>query len=100
MSEVMTAIERSHLITTDIEILRVHYADTLKHWWRRFSDNRERIRELYDERFCRMWEFYLLACENAFRNDDQMVFQLQFAKKLLTVPLTRDYMVDWERSHA
>ena len=100
ISEVMTAVERCNLITTDIEILRVHYADTLKHWWRRFSDNRERIRELYDERFCRMWEFYLLACENAFRNDDQMVFQLQFAKRLLTVPLTRDYMVDWERSHA
>ncbi len=99
LSEVMTAFERTHLISTDIEILRVHYADTLKHWWRRFTENRDRIRELYDERFCRMWEFYLLACENAFRNDDQMVFQLQFSKKLMTVPLTRDYMVDWERAH-
>ncbi len=100
LSEVMTAVERTHLVTTDIEILRVHYADTLKHWWRRFTENRERIRDLYDERFCRMWEFYLLACENAFRSDDQMVFQLQFSKRLMTVPLTRDYMFDWERSHA
>ncbi|MEM7124564.1 MAG: cyclopropane-fatty-acyl-phospholipid synthase family protein [Pseudomonadota bacterium] len=99
LSEVMTAFERAHLFSTDIEILRVHYADTLKHWWRRFTEHRDRIRELYDERFCRMWEFYLLACENAFRNDDQMVFQLQFSKKLMTVPLTRDYMVDWERAH-
>ena len=100
LSEVMTAVERSRLVTTDIEILRFHYADTLKHWWRRFTENRERIRELYDERFCRMWEFYLLACENAFRNDDQMVFQLQFTKHAMTVPLTRDYMFDWERNHA
>jgi cyclopropane-fatty-acyl-phospholipid synthase len=100
LSEVMTAVERSRLVSTDIEILRLHYADTLKHWWRRFTENRERIQELYDERFCRMWEFYLLACENAFRNDDQIVFQLQFSKKLTTVPLTRDYMTEWERTHA
>jgi cyclopropane-fatty-acyl-phospholipid synthase len=100
LSEVMTAVERSRLVSTDIEILRLHYADTLKHWWRRFTQNRDRIQELYDERFCRMWEFYLLACENAFRNDDQIVFQLQFSKKLTTVPLTRDYMTEWERTHA
>ena len=100
LSEVMTAVERSRLVSTDIEILRVHYADTLKHWWRRFTENRDRIQELYDERFCRMWEFYLLACENAFRHDDQIVFQLQFSKKLTTVPLTRDYMTEWERTHA
>ncbi|MBC6440326.1 MAG: class I SAM-dependent methyltransferase [Rhodospirillales bacterium] len=98
LSEVFTALERSKLISTDMEILRVHYADTLKLWHRRFQDNRDRVRDLYDDRFCRMWEFYLLGCEAAFRHDDQMVFQLQLAKRRDATPETRDYMVDWERA--
>ena len=100
LSEVFTTIEKSLLLPTDMEILKTHYAETLKHWHRRFQVNRDRIRELYDERFCRMWEFYLLGCEAAFRWDDQMVFQIQLAKNRYATPETRDYMVDWERAHA
>jgi len=100
LSEVFTALEQSRLISTDLEILKTHYAETLKQWHRRFQLNRDRIRQLYDDRFCRMWEFYLLGCEAVFRHDDQMVFQLQLARDRYATPETRDYMVDWERSHA
>ncbi len=99
LSEVFTSLERSNLFASDMEILKTHYAETLKHWHRRFSVNREAVRELYDERFCRMWEFYLLGCESTFRYDDQMVFQLQLTKDRYATPETRDYMVDWERAH-
>jgi cyclopropane-fatty-acyl-phospholipid synthase len=99
LSELMHSVERSGFITTDIEILRLHYAETLRHWERRFQANRDKVAALYDERFCRMWEIYLLACEMGFRYANLMVFQLQLTKKLGTLPLTRDYMVDWERSH-
>jgi cyclopropane-fatty-acyl-phospholipid synthase len=99
MSEVVPVVERSGLWITDIEILRLHYADTLRAWRTRFNANRERIRALYDERFCRMWEFYLAGSEMAFRHQGHMNFQMQLAKKIDAVPLTRDYMVDWERSH-
>jgi cyclopropane-fatty-acyl-phospholipid synthase len=99
LSEVMTAIEKVGLWVTDMEILRLHYAETLRHWRQRFLANRERIKQVagYDERFCRMWEFYLAACEVAFRYMNQMVFQLQIAKKQDAVPLTRDYMLDAEK---
>jgi cyclopropane-fatty-acyl-phospholipid synthase len=99
LSEVLTAIEKVGLWVTDMEILRLHYAETLRHWRQRFLANRERIKQLagYDERFCRMWEFYLAACEVAFRYMNQMVFQLQIAKKQDAVPLTRDYMLDAEK---
>ncbi len=100
ISEVMPAIERNRLIATDIEILRLHYADTLKDWLRRFLDNRDKVAALYDERFCRMWEFYLAGCEMSFRHWDQMVFQIQLAKRIDTVPLTRDYIHEWENAHA
>ena len=100
LSEVFAALERARLISTDVEILKTHYAETLKLWHRRFHDNREKVRALYDERFCRMWEFYLLGCEAAFRHDDQMVFQLQLARSRSATPETRDYMVDWERARA
>ncbi|MBN36724.1 MAG: SAM-dependent methyltransferase [Rhodospirillaceae bacterium] len=100
LSEVFTQLERSNLLATDLEILKTHYAETLKHWHCRFTVNRDKVRELYDERFCRMWEFYLLGCESVFRYDDQMVFQLQIAKNRYATPETRDYMVDWERTHA
>jgi cyclopropane-fatty-acyl-phospholipid synthase len=98
LSEVMTAVEKSRLFATDIEILRLHYAETLKHWHGRFLKHRDRIAALYDERFCRMWELYLVSCEMAFRHGGLMVFQMQLSKRLETVPLTRDYMVDWERA--
>jgi cyclopropane-fatty-acyl-phospholipid synthase len=77
---------------TDIEILRLHYAETLKEWDRRFQANRARVAELYDERFCRMWEFYLCISELAFRYRGHMVFQLQLAKRVGAAPITRDYM--------
>ncbi len=97
LSEVLVAIERSGLWVTDVEILRLHYADTLREWSRRFRANRDKVKFLYDERFCRMWEFYLAVCEAAFRNDAQVVFQIQLARRRDAVPLIRDYMVDRER---
>ena len=99
LSEVLAAIEQSGLWVTDIEVLRLHYADTLRHWRQRFLANREQIKEMagYDERFCRMWEFYLAGCEISFRYMNQMVFQIQIARRQDAVPLTRDYMVDAER---
>ena len=102
LSEVMTAIEKVGLWVTDIEILRLHYAETLRHWRQRFLANRERIKQMagYDDRFCRMWEFYLAGCESAFRYMNQMVFQIQIARRQDAVPLTRDYMVDAERGVA
>jgi cyclopropane-fatty-acyl-phospholipid synthase len=99
LSEVMEAVQAAGLWVTDIEILRLHYAETLRAWRQRFAANRERVRALYDERFCRMWDFYLTGCELSFRYGDQMVFQMQLAKEQHAVPLTRDYMVDWERAH-
>ena len=83
LSEVMTAIEKVGLWVTDIEILRLHYAETLRHWRQRFLANRERIKQMagYDDRFCRMWEFYLAGCEAAFRHMNQMVFQIQIAQR-------------------
>lgn len=100
LSEVLPAIERSGLWTTDIEILRLHYADTLKSWYERFQTHRAEAKALYDERFCRMWEFYLAACEMMFRNGDLMVFQVQLAHERDDVPLTRDYITDYEREHS
>jgi len=92
--------ERARLWITDIEILRLHYAETLRAWRRRFTEHRERIRALYDERFCRMWEMYLVGSELAFRRDTSLVFQMQLAKAVDTVPLTRDYIGEWERRHS
>lgn len=97
LSEVTTAVERERLWITDIEILRLHYAETLRHWYERFQANRDKVKALYDERFCRMWEFYLVACEMSFREMSQMVFQMQLAKDRHAVPLTRTYIDDWER---
>ncbi len=92
LSEVLPAIERSGLIVTDVEILRLHYALTLAEWRRRFVANWDRAKRLHDERFCRMWEFYLAGAEMGFRNQGLMVFQLQLAKRVDTLPLVRDYM--------
>ncbi len=98
LSEVIAAVERSGLWITDIEILRLHYAETLSQWARRFQANRERARELYDERFCRMWEFYLALSEASFRAGPMMVFQMQLSRRQDAVPLTRDYLLERENS--
>jgi cyclopropane-fatty-acyl-phospholipid synthase len=92
ISEVMPAIQRSGLVVTDVEILRLHYAETLKAWRARFLARREDVLRLYDERFFRMWEFYLAASEMAFRHRGLMVFQIQLARQQDAVPLTRDYI--------
>ena len=92
LSEVLPPIEKSGLFATDIEILRLHYAETLRNWRRRFAANRDTIASLYDERFCRMFEFYLCGSELAFRREGHMVFQIQLAHRQTAVPLTRDYI--------
>lgn len=100
LSEVLPAIERSGLMVTDVEILRLHYAETLKAWRERFMARREEAKALYDEAFCRMWEFYLAASESAFRWQKLMVFQIQLVHDQMAVPLTRDYITDDERAAA
>jgi len=92
LSEVLPCVERAGLIVADLEILRLHYAETLRCWRARFTARRAEIAELYDERFCRMWEFYLSISELAFRYRGHMVFQLQLAKRVDAAPITRDYM--------
>ena len=100
LSEVVPVIEKAGLWVTDIEILRLHYAKTLREWRRRFMNARDKVKALYDERFCRMWEFYLAGSEIAFRRQGHMNFQIQIAKRVDTLPLTRDYMAEWENAHA
>ncbi len=100
LSQVMPAIEQNRLLVTDIEVLRLHYAETLRLWHERFMANRDKVVALYDERFCRMWELYLKGCEIAFRTQDLMVFQIQLAKAKDSVPLTRDYIYEWEHGGA
>ena len=97
LSEMSTAVERSGLMTADVETLRLHYAYTLKHWYIRFQQHREHIREIMGgptlgETFCRMWEFYLSACEATFRYSDLVVYQYQLARRHGLVPITRDYL--------
>ena len=92
LSEVLPCVERAGLIVADIEILRLHYAETLRCWSERFAARRAEIAGLYDERFCRMWEFYLAISELAFRYRGHMVFQLQLTKRVDAAPITRDYM--------
>jgi cyclopropane-fatty-acyl-phospholipid synthase len=89
---VTAAIEQEGLIITDVEVLRLHYAETLKAWRERFLARRAEAVAMYDERFARMWEFYLAASEASFRHNDLVVFQLQLAKKFDTLPVTRGYM--------
>jgi cyclopropane-fatty-acyl-phospholipid synthase len=92
LSEVLPQIETSGLWVTDLEVLRLHYANTLRLWRERFLQNREAVASIYDERFCRMWEFYLAGSEMSFRYDGFMVFQLQLAREIASVPLTRSYL--------
>ncbi|MBU6475195.1 MAG: class I SAM-dependent methyltransferase [Alphaproteobacteria bacterium] len=97
LSEIAPVLEKTRLFMTDIEVLRLHYAYTLRDWHDRFQQNRAKAAALYDERFCRMWEFYLKMAEMEFLYLGTGVYQVQFAKDLHTLPLTRDYMTDWER---
>ena len=92
LSEVLPFIEQAGLWVTDLEILRLHYADTLREWRRRFQAHRAEIAELYDERFCRMWEFYLISSEAGFRWFGMMNFQIQLTRRVDALPVTRDYM--------
>jgi len=96
LSEVMPAIERAGLLVCDIEILRLHYAETLKAWRERFMARREEAVRLYDERFARMWEFYLASSEMSFRKQNLMNFQIQLSKRQGVVPMTRDYIAHEE----
>ncbi|MDW6021262.1 cyclopropane-fatty-acyl-phospholipid synthase family protein [Mesorhizobium sp. BAC0120] len=100
ISEVMPAVEKAGLMTGDIEILRLHYAETLKNWRERFMANRDKAKAIYDERFCRMWEFYLSGSEAAFRWQDMMNFQIQLTRRNDTLPMTRGYMEKCEKALA
>jgi len=97
LSEVIPHLEKENLWAADIEILRMHYALTLAEWHKRFEASRTEIARLYDERFCRMWEFYLLAAEMQFRYLGAMVFQIQITRDVAATPVTRDYMFECER---
>ncbi len=92
LSEMSAAVERAGLYPTDLEVWRLHYAQTLRHWHDRFAANQHRARALYDDRFCRMWRYYLKASEHSFRHNRQCVFQFQLARRQDAVPLTRDYL--------
>jgi cyclopropane-fatty-acyl-phospholipid synthase len=92
VSEVMEAIQRSGLLICDLEILRLHYAETLKAWRERFLAHRDEVERIYDQRFVRMWEFYLACSEMAFREQNLMVMQYQLTKRQGVVPMTRDYI--------
>jgi cyclopropane-fatty-acyl-phospholipid synthase len=96
---VFEAVEQKSLWVTDLEFLRLHYAKTLNHWYKRFEANRAKIAEMYDERFCRMWEFYLVSAEAMFRTGSQMVFHMQLARKRDAVPIVRDYITDVQRGY-
>lgn len=98
LSEAMSALERHDLWPTDIEVWRLHYAMTLRHWRQRFEANLDTVRAMYDDRFCRMWRYYLVASELSFRLGRQVVFQIQLARQQDAVPLTRDYL--YSRSDA
>ena len=100
LSEVFAEVEDTGLIATDLEVLRLHYALTLKAWRERLEANWQAAAALYDQRFCRMWQFYLALCEVGFRHRSTMVFQLQLAKKLDVLPRTRDYIGAWQRTHS
>jgi cyclopropane-fatty-acyl-phospholipid synthase len=97
LSEVLPCIEKAGLLVTDIEILRLHYAETLKAWRERFLAHREEVERIYDERFERMWEFYLASSEMSFREQNMMVFQIQLTKRQGIVPMTRDYIMREEQ---
>ena len=92
LSEVTTPIEKAGLVVSDIEVLKLHYSHTLRHWKENCIKNKEKIVKMYDERFFRMWEFYLAGCEIAFKWGDQVVYQFQLTKSYTSTPITRDYI--------
>lgn len=97
LSETFSEIEKAGLWVTDCEILRLHYAETLLHWDNRFQYNREKIADMFDEKFCRMWEFYLIISEFSFRYGKHMNFQIQLTKNVDSLPITRDYLFEAEQ---
>ena len=99
LSEVFPVVEQASLWVTDLEFLRLHYATTLNHWHRRFEVHRAEIAAMYDERFCRMWEFYLVSAEMMFRTGSQLVFHMQLARKRDAAPIVRDYITDVQREY-
>ena len=99
LSEVFPVLEQNKLWVTDLEFLRVHYATTLKHWGDRFEANRAKVVEMYDERFARMWEFYLISAEMMFRTGSQLVFHLQLSRNRDAAPIVRDYITDTQRTY-
>ncbi|MBV9882682.1 MAG: class I SAM-dependent methyltransferase [Sphingomonadaceae bacterium] len=94
LSELVTEAEKHHMIVTDVEAMRYHYAHTLEEWYRRTVEHREEITALYDERFYRMWEFYLVGAEAAFRYGGMVNWQIQYVKRRDAIPMTRDYMYE------
>jgi cyclopropane-fatty-acyl-phospholipid synthase len=99
LSEVFEVVERNSLWVTDLEFLRVHYATTLAHWAERFEANRDKVISLYDERFARMWEFYLISAEMMFRTGSQLVFHMQLSRSRAAAPIVRDYITDKQRDY-
>ena len=99
-SQLTRAIEHSYLWLSDVENLRLHYAKTLRCWYERFAARRDRIVDLYDERFCRMWELYLLGCEMVFKDQYITVLQLQITREIDALPITREYMIEVEKKLA
>ena len=97
LSEISAAVEKADMYITDVEVFRLQYAETLRCWRQRFYANRDKVAALFDERFCRMWEFYLCGSEVAFRHGGHVVFQVQLTKSVDAVPQTRDYIFDEER---
>jgi cyclopropane-fatty-acyl-phospholipid synthase len=100
LSEILPAIERAGLIVLDVEVLRLHYAETLRHWRARFQARRDEARALYDERFCRMWDFYLAGSEASFRAGASVVFQIQLGKQNNAAPIVRDYITEADKAEA
>ena len=94
MSEVMGNVEQNDLYVTDVEVLRLHYAKTLKRWYENFRNNEREIKKIYDEKFCRMWKYYLIASEISFRYYQHVVFQFQISKKIGSLPLSRTYIYE------
>src|SRR5439155_25969837 len=99
LSEVFDVVERNRLWVTALEFLRIHYATTLSHWAERFEKNRDAVVNLYDERFARMWEFYLISAEMMFRTGSQLVFHMQLSRKRDAAPIVRDYVTDLQRRY-
>ena len=96
LSEIMLGSEPNRLLLTDVEVLRLHYYHTLRHWYARVLDAREQIIDLYDERFFRMWTFYLAASASGFLYGSQTIYQLQYVRNRHSLPITRDYMAQAE----